>query len=76
MNQLLNEEQRRSAEQIVQRWWWAGMLSTPADRTVEQSAVGSMAVALLEQLLHSEQQPGARPGEQYRERRSASETAQ
>lgn len=47
----LTEEQRHSAEQIVHRWLWAVGLSTPADRSVEQGAVGGMAVALLEQLI-------------------------
>lgn len=55
---LLTEEQRRSAEQIVRRWSWAGMLSAPGDRTVEQSAVGRLAVALLEQLLRDEPRRG------------------
>jgi hypothetical protein len=47
-------EQSRQAEQIVRRWMWAVRLSAPADRTVEQGAVGEMAVALLDQLLRSE----------------------
>ncbi|HEY3258728.1 MAG TPA: hypothetical protein VGJ95_00425 [Pseudonocardiaceae bacterium] len=51
MARNLTEDQRRFAEQIIRRWTWAGMLSAQADRTVEQGAVGSLAVALLEQLL-------------------------
>jgi|GEM_PF-6749059 len=51
MGEQLTKEQRHSAEQIVHRWVWAVGLSTPADRSVEQGAVGGMAVALLEQLI-------------------------
>jgi hypothetical protein len=51
MSGQLTEEQRHSAEQIVRRWLWAVGLSAPADRSVEQGAVGSMAVALLKQLI-------------------------
>jgi hypothetical protein len=58
MASQMTEEQRRNAEQIVRRWLWADKLSVPADRHVEQGAVGSMAVALLEQLLHDERPVG------------------
>lgn len=51
MSGQLTEEQRHSAEQIVRRWLWAVGLSAPADRSVEQGAVGGMAVALLRQLI-------------------------
>jgi hypothetical protein len=59
MTRGMTEEQSRRAEQIVRRWLWAGRLSVPADRTVEQNAVGEMAVALLEQLLRDQRRSEA-----------------
>lgn len=47
----MTEEERRRAEQIVRRWLWATGLSSPTDRSVEQSTIGELAVDLLTQLL-------------------------
>jgi hypothetical protein len=58
MTRGMTVEQSRQAEQIVRRWIWATRLSTPADRTVEQGAVGELAVALLDQLLREERRHG------------------
>ncbi len=47
----MTEDQSVWAEQIVRRWLWADRLSAQADRTMEKTAAGEAAVALLEQLL-------------------------
>jgi hypothetical protein len=54
----MTDDQTRRAEQIVRRWLWAARLSVPADRTVEQAAVGELAVALLDQLLRDARRSG------------------
>lgn len=64
---VMSEEQSARAEQIVRRWLWADCLSAPGDRTVERTAVGEAAVALLEQLLrdhrrNAEFEPGIAAG--------------